>query len=56
MKITKIEVFRLNSKNNMLNSPIGCRIHTDEGIYAETVKLVWLTAEAAPLLMVWFAT
>lgn len=35
MKITKVEVFRLNSKNNMLNSPIGCRIHTDEGIYGD---------------------
>ncbi len=35
MKITKIEVFRLNSANNRLNSPIGCRIHTDAGIFGD---------------------
>lgn len=32
MNITKIEVFRLPTSNVKVNSPIGCRIHTDAGI------------------------
>ena len=32
MKITKIDVFRLQTSNNRMNSPIGCRIYTDNGI------------------------
>ena len=32
MKITKVEVFRLPTANSKMNSPIGCRIHTDAGI------------------------
>lgn len=35
MKISKIDVFRLNTANNKMNSPIGCRIYTDEGIYGD---------------------
>ena len=35
MKITKIEVFRLNTANNKMNSPIGCRIHTDTGLFGD---------------------
>jgi len=35
MKITKVDVFRLHSSNNKINSPIGCRIFTDEGIYGD---------------------
>lgn len=35
MKITKIDVFRLNTTNNKMNSPIGCRIYTDKGIYGD---------------------
>lgn len=32
MKITKIEVFRLPTAQSKVNSPIGCRIHTDSGL------------------------
>lgn len=35
MKITKVEVFRLPTANSKQNSPIGCRIHTDQGIYGD---------------------
>lgn len=35
MKITRIDVFRLNTSNNKQNSPIGCRIFTDAGIYGD---------------------
>jgi galactonate dehydratase len=35
MKITKIDVFRLNTANSKMNSPIGCRIYTDSGIYGD---------------------
>ncbi|MCY1150810.1 MAG: mandelate racemase/muconate lactonizing enzyme family protein [Pleomorphochaeta sp.] len=35
MKITKVEVFRLQTLNSKMNSPIGCRIHTDLGIYGD---------------------
>lgn len=35
MKITKVEVFRLPTSNSKMNSPIGCRIHTDAGIFGD---------------------
>lgn len=35
MKITKIDVFRLQTSNNRMNSPIGCRIYTDNGIFGD---------------------
>ncbi len=35
MKITKVEVFRLPTAVSKTNSPIGCRIHTDEGIFGD---------------------
>jgi galactonate dehydratase len=35
MKIIKVDVFRLNTTNNKVNSPIGCRVYTDEGIYGD---------------------
>ncbi|MFA6505343.1 MAG: mandelate racemase/muconate lactonizing enzyme family protein [Treponemataceae bacterium] len=35
MKIKKIDVFRLNSANNKINSPIGCRIYTDDGLFGD---------------------
>lgn len=35
MKIEKIEIFRLSTSNIQQNSPIGCRIHTDKGIYGD---------------------
>ena len=35
MKITKVEVFRLQTAINEQNSPIGCRVYTDEGIYGD---------------------
>ena len=35
MKITKIEVFRLPTSNSKQNSPIGCRVYTDNGLYGD---------------------
>ncbi|MGN8817975.1 mandelate racemase/muconate lactonizing enzyme family protein [Oribacterium sp. HCP28S3_H8] len=35
MKISKIEVFRLPTANSKQNSPIGCRIYTDTGLYGD---------------------
>lgn len=35
MKIEKIEVFRLPTANSRQNSPIGCRIYTDNGLYGD---------------------
>ena len=35
MKITKIEVFRLHTNKVDRNAPIGCRIHTDTGLYGD---------------------
>ncbi|OON87489.1 MR-MLE family protein [Oribacterium sp. C9] len=35
MKITKVEVFRLPTANSKQNSPIGCRVHTDTGLYGD---------------------
>ncbi|MPW26348.1 mandelate racemase/muconate lactonizing enzyme family protein [Alkalibaculum sp. M08DMB] len=35
MKIRKIEVFHMNTANNKMNSPIGCRIYTDTGLYGD---------------------
>lgn len=35
MKITKIDVFRLNTTNIKINSPIGCRVFTDTGIFGD---------------------
>lgn len=35
MKITKVEVFRLPTANSRQNSPIGCRVYTDAGIYGD---------------------
>jgi L-alanine-DL-glutamate epimerase-like enolase superfamily enzyme len=35
MKITKIEVLQFEVKANKIWRPIGCRIHTDEGIYGD---------------------
>ncbi len=35
MKITKVEVFRLPTAHSEMNSPIGCRIHTDAGLYGD---------------------
>ncbi len=35
MKITKIDVFHLTTSNIDMNSPIGCRIYTDTGIYGD---------------------
>ena len=32
MKITKVEVFRLPTANSKQNSPIGCRVYTDNGL------------------------
>ena len=35
MKIIKVEVFRLPTANSRQNSPIGCRVYTDAGIYGD---------------------
>lgn len=35
MIITKVEVFHLTTTNIYQNSPIGCRIHTDKGIFGD---------------------
>ena len=35
MKITKVEVLQFNVKENKIWRPIGCRIHTDEGVYGD---------------------
>ncbi len=35
MKITKVEVFLFNCNVRIPFRPIGCRIHTDEGIYGD---------------------
>ncbi len=35
MKITKIEAFRLPTANSKQNSPIGCRVYTDTGLYGD---------------------
>jgi galactonate dehydratase len=35
MKITKIDVFRLPTANSKMNSPVGCRIYTDTGLYGD---------------------
>lgn len=35
MKITKVDVFRLTTSNIKMNSPIGCRIYTDTGLYGD---------------------
>lgn len=35
MRISKVEVFRLPTANSKQNSPIGCRIYTDTGIYGD---------------------
>ena len=35
MKITKVEVFRLPTAQSKTNSPIGCRIYTDTGLYGD---------------------
>lgn len=35
MKITKVEVFRLPTANSKQNSPIGCRVYTDTGLFGD---------------------
>ncbi len=35
MKISKVEVFRLPTANSAQNSPIGCRVYTDTGLYGD---------------------
>lgn len=35
MKITRIEVFQVNDKENPTIKPVLCRVHTDEGIYGD---------------------
>jgi L-alanine-DL-glutamate epimerase-like enolase superfamily enzyme len=35
MQITKVDVFRLKTSDVKMNSPIGCRVYTDTGIYGD---------------------
>jgi len=35
MKISKVEVFRLPTAESKQNSPIGCRVYTDSGLYGD---------------------